>query len=87
MEGAQPHAVPKAEARRFASPLRAFGRLVPDIPSRAEAKNYLSLGLVDEVDESDDVPFSGMKPEARRGFALSAASQDVALVQNLAEGS
>mmetsp|Transcript_36567 Transcript_36567/g.84334 ORF Transcript_36567/g.84334 Transcript_36567/m.84334 type:complete len:875 (-) Transcript_36567:51-2675(-) len=25
------------------------------------AKNYLSLGLVDEVDESDDVPFSGMK--------------------------
>mmetsp|Transcript_100428 Transcript_100428/g.199342 ORF Transcript_100428/g.199342 Transcript_100428/m.199342 type:complete len:1000 (+) Transcript_100428:39-3038(+) len=25
------------------------------------AKNYLTLGLVDEVDEADDVPFSGMK--------------------------
>ena len=27
----------------------------------SEAKNYLSLGLHDEVEESDDVPFSGMK--------------------------
>lgn len=27
----------------------------------AEAKNYLSINLHDEVEESDDVPFSGMK--------------------------
>ena len=29
-----------------------------------EAKNYLSIDLHDEVEESDDVPFSGMKPGA-----------------------
>ena len=37
---------------------------------RAKAKNYLSLGLVDEVDESDDVPFSGMKPATQKSNFL-----------------
>ena len=32
---------------------------------KLKAKNYLSIGLVDEVEESDDVPFSGMKSGAR----------------------
>lgn len=30
-----------------------------------EAKNYLAIDLVDEVEESDDVPFSGMKSRAQ----------------------
>ena len=37
---------------------------------RAKAKNYLSIGLVDEVDESDDVPFSGMKLATQKSNIL-----------------
>ncbi|CAJ1331370.1 unnamed protein product, partial [Effrenium voratum] len=38
-----------------------FAQRAAEFLHERQAKNYLSLGLHDEVEESDDVPFSGMK--------------------------
>ena len=40
-----------------------MGILMRDLDPVTKAKNYLSIDLHDEVEESDDVPFSGMKWE------------------------